>query len=239
MQSTVTFMAITAVFFDAAGTLIKPVRKVGESYALVAAKHGVNVSPAQLNSRFHVAFDGAPPLAFPNAERSTIDSLERAWWKKLVRIVFEPWEPFEKFDAFFDELFDYFSQPQAWALFPEAVETLAALKQRGITLAVISNFDSRLINILIGLNADHWFEEIYVSSRVGHAKPDRRIFELALRNHGLNAKSAAHVGDSEENDWRGAKAAGLKGLLVDRSQTPSRAEGRISDLQQILDHLED
>lgn len=232
-------MAIKAVFFDAAGTLIKPVRKVGESYAIVAAKHGVNVAPAALASRFSVAFDGAPPLAFPNAASSTIDSLERAWWKKLVRIVFEPWEPFEKFDAFFDELFDYFSQAQAWTLFPEVTETLNLLTQRGIGLAVISNFDSRLINILNGLRVSDRFAEIYVSSRIGHAKPDRRIFEIALRAHGLSAANAAHVGDSEENDWRGANAAGLKGLLVDRGQSPLRAEGRISDLQQILDHIED
>lgn len=232
-------MAINAVFFDAAGTLIKPVRKVGESYAVTAAKYGVNVSSVELNSRFHIAFESAAPLAFPNVESSAIDSLERQWWKTLVRKVFEPWEPFERFDGFFDDLFDYFSHPQAWTLFPEVRNALAALKQRGMTLAVISNFDSRLINILHGLDAARWFEEIYVSSRVGHAKPDRRIFEVALRRHGLAAANAAHVGDSEKNDWHGANAAGLKGLLVDRSQTPSRAEGRISDLQQILDHLED
>lgn len=231
-------MAIKAVFFDAAGTLIKPVRKVGESYSVIAAKHGVDVSAQEVNGRFHVTFGRAAPLAFPNAESSSIDRLERDWWRTLVRQVFEPWEPFERFDAFFDELFDYFSRPQAWSLFPEVLDTLTALKSRGMTLAVISNFDSRLITILNGLGASPWFEEIYVSSRVGHAKPDRRIFELALRNHGLNADNAAHVGDSEENDWRGANAAGLKGLLVDRGQSPSRADGRISDLQQILDHLD-
>ncbi|MBM4261133.1 MAG: HAD-IA family hydrolase [Deltaproteobacteria bacterium] len=231
-------MAIKVVFFDAAGTLIKPVRKVGESYAVTAAKYGVQVAPAELNGRFQVTFGRAAPLAFPNADHSTIDQLERDWWKTLVRQVFEPWEPFERFDDFFDDLFDYFSQPQAWTLFPEVLETLSALKRRGMTLAVISNFDSRLIKILHGLDTTEWFEEIYVSSRVGYAKPDRRIFELALRNHGLNAENAAHVGDSEENDWRGANAAGLKGLLVDRSQNPSRAEGRISDLQQILEHLD-
>jgi putative hydrolase of the HAD superfamily len=231
-------MAIKAVFFDAAGTLIKPVRKVGESYAVIAAKHGVRVSPAELNGRFHVSFDGATPLAFPNAESSTIDALERKWWGKLVRKVFEPWEPFGQFDAFFDELFDYFSQPQAWTLFPDVVETLAALKQRGIILAVISNFDSRLINILNGLGTSEWLEEIYVSSRVGHAKPDRRIFETALRQHNLNAVNAAHIGDSEENDLRGANNAGLKGFLVDRD-APSNDGTRIASLNEILQHLDD
>jgi putative hydrolase of the HAD superfamily len=231
---------IKAVFFDAAGTLIRTVRKVGESYAEIAAKHGINVSPAELNGRFHVAFNGASPLAFPKVAGSAIEALEHAWWKTLVRKVFEPWQPVENFDEFFDELFVYFSRPQAWSLFPEVLETLSALKERGVMLAVISNFDSRLIKILDGLGASNWFEEIYVSSRIGHAKPDRRIFEAALRQHGLAAENAAHVGDSEKNDLRGANAAGLRGILIDRaSSEPSNGERRIADLRELLNHLRD
>lgn len=231
-------MAITAVFFDAAGTLIKPVRKVGESYSTIAANYDLQVSPVELNGRFHVSFDGATPLAFPGADPTTINTLERRWWKKLVRKVFEPWEPFEKFDAFFDELFDYFSRPQAWTLFPEVRETLAALKERGLILDVISNFDSRLIQILKGLDIAECFAEIIVSSRVGHAKPDRRIFEIALRQHDLAPEHAAHIGDSEENDLRGARNAGLRGFLVDRS-TPSSEGARISSLKEMLHRLDD
>ena len=231
-------MAIKAVFFDAAGTLIKPVRKVGESYATIAAKHDVQISPAELNGRFHVSFDGAAPLAFPGADPATIDTLERQWWKKLVRKVFEPWEPFKQFEPFFDELFDYFSQPHAWTLFPEVLETLATLKERGMALAVISNFDSRLIRILNGLGVAECFEEIIVSSRVGHAKPDRRIFEMALRQHGLAAANAAHVGDSEANDLRGARDAGLRGFLIDRS-VPSSDGARINSLKEMLHRLDD
>lgn len=232
-------MAIQAVFFDAAGTLIKTVRKVGESYAAIAAKHGVNVSPAELNGRFHMTFGGAVPLAFPGADPSAIDALERRWWKTLVRKVFEPWEPFEQFDNFFDELFDYFSQPQTWTLFPEVLETLGALKERGLILDVISNFDSRLIRILHGLGAAEWFDEIIVSSRVGHAKPDRRIFQVALRKHGLVPADAAHVGDSEENDLRGANAAGLRAFLVDRgAESSSPTQGRIVDLKEILPFID-
>ena len=47
-------MTIKAVFFDAAGTLIKPVRGVGESYAALAAKHGKQVSSSDIAARFCV-----------------------------------------------------------------------------------------------------------------------------------------------------------------------------------------
>jgi putative hydrolase of the HAD superfamily len=210
-------MAIRAIFFDAAGTLIKPVRRVGESYALLAKKYGVEISAAEIAARFRSCFRAAPPLAFPGALAAHIDKLEREWWKNLVRRVFEPRDRFQGFDDYFAELFAYFAQPEAWMLYPEVAETLPILKNRGLTLDVISNFDSRLLGILEGLGAAGWFDHIFVSSRVGYAKPAPQIFDTALAYRGLNAGDALHVGDSQENDFHGAMNAGLKSVLVERS----------------------
>src|SRR5215510_13492124 len=130
-------MIIKAVFFDAAGTLIKPARRVGESYSAIAAKHGKQVLPSELTERFRACFEVAPRLAFPNASEASIGTMERNWWKELVAHIFEPWRPFDSFDAYFDELFAYFADPHAWALYPEVIEALSALKQRGLILSVI------------------------------------------------------------------------------------------------------
>ena len=233
-------MAIKAIFFDAAGTLIKPTRRVGESYAVFAQKYGMEVSPQEIAERFRLCFPSAPPLAFPGAPAAAIEDLERAWWKELVRQVWEPWDRFEQFDEYFDELFAYFAQPKAWTLYPEVTETLAALEKRGIILSVISNFDSRLIGILEGLGAAPWFEHIFVSSRVGYAKPDRQIFHTALERHSLKADDALHVGDSEETDLHGANKAGLKGVLVERNgESISNLSPRITSLRGILSLLDD
>ena len=229
---------IKAVYFDAAGTLIKPARRVGESYAAIAEKYGMTVTPTELFARFRICFDGAPRLAFPNAGADQIGGLERDWWRKLVGQVFEPFGRFDNFDEYFAELFDYFAEPNAWALFPEVLDTLAALKQRGVTLAVISNFDSRLVRILDGLGIGPWFADVFVSSRVGYAKPDRRIFDVALSRHGLLAENAIHVGDSEANDLHGARKAGLKALLIDRKPPSGTSIDRLMSLQQIVAHLE-
>jgi putative hydrolase of the HAD superfamily len=233
-------MTIKAVFFDAAGTLIKPARSVGESYAAIAAKHGKEVSSTKITERFRTCFDAAPRLAFPDATEDTVAALERDWWKSLVAQVFEPWSPFVRFEEYFAELFAYFASPNAWTLYPEVLETLTSLKERGLILDVISNFDSRLVRILDGLDAGEQFENIFVSSRVGYAKPDRRIFNAALSYHGLAPAQALHVGDSEINDLRGANQAGLKGILVERRKTSAApAPDRIESLRSILDLLDD
>jgi putative hydrolase of the HAD superfamily len=229
-------MTIKAIFFDAAGTLMKPNRSVGESYARFAAKYGVTVTPADLSERFKACFGKAPRLAFPGASAATVGALERDWWKQLVGEVFEPWRPFEKFDEFFDELFAYFAEPGAWSLYPEVPDTLAALKQRGLHSSVISNFDSRLVPILDGLGIGSFFKQIFVSSRVGFAKPDPQIFHAALQHHGVTPEQSLHVGDSEINDLHGANNAGLRGVLVDRRRAADPGEGeRVTSLKSILD----
>jgi putative hydrolase of the HAD superfamily len=120
------------------------------------------------------------------------------------------------------------------------LETLAALNERGLILDVISNFDSRLVRILDGLDAGEQFENIFVSSRVGYAKPDRRIFNAALSYHGLAPAQALHVGDSEINDLSGANQAGIKGILVERGKTSAApASDRINSLRSILALLDD
>ena len=233
-------MAIKAIFFDAAGTLIKPARRVGETYSVLAQKYGVEPSAAEITERFRLCFHSAPPLAFPGTPATRIEDLERAWWKELVRRVFEPWDGFQRFDDYFAELFAYFAQPDAWALYPEVAETLPVLERRGLVLSVISNFDSRLIGILQGLGAAHWFEHIFVSSRVGYAKPDRQIFHTALERHSLEAGDALHVGDSEEKDLLGANRAGLKGVLVERNGAGnSNLSPRITSLRSIPSLLDE
>lgn len=233
-------MTIKAVFFDAAGTLIKPARSVGESYAAIAAKHGKEVSSTNITERFRTCFDAAPRLAFPGATEDTVAALERDWWKSLVAQVFEPWSPFVRFEEYFAELFAYFASPNAWTLYPEVLETLTSLKERDLILDVISNFDSRLVRILDGLGAGAQFENIFVSSRVGYAKPDGRIFNAALSCHGLAPAQALHVGDSEINDLSGAKQAGIKGILVERGKTSAApASDRINSLRSILALLDD
>jgi putative hydrolase of the HAD superfamily len=228
-------MAIKAIFFDAAGTLIKPTRSVGESYAVFAQKYDLEVSVTEIAERFRLSFRTAPPLAFPGAPAARIKDLERDWWKALVRRIFDPWDSFPGFDDFFAELFTHFAQPQAWNLYPEVVETLSALERRRLILGVISNFDSRLNGILAGLGVAHRFEHIFLSSRVGYAKPAPEIFHQALEHHGLKAGDALHVGDSEQSDFHGANDAGLTGVLVERNgESRAGVSPCISSLKNIL-----
>ena len=210
-------MDIRAVFFDAAGTLLRVNGSVGETYARLAREHGKAVSVRALEDGFRRCFATAPPMAFPGAEADQIPRLEKAWWHDVVQQVFAPLGPFPGFEAYFNALYDFFAEPQAWQLYPEAHRTLAVLHARGYRLGVISNFDARLFGVLNGLDIGHFFDPIIASTRAGAAKPEPAIFQRALAECDLRPQEALHIGDSYELDIVGAQQAGLTPVLIHRS----------------------
>ena len=101
--------------------------------------------------------------------------------------------------------------------FPDAAPALTALRKRGLRLLVVSNWDCSLPECLerTGLAG---LVDVAVSSAVeGVAKPSPEIFRIALAEAGVTAEEALHVGDSPESDLEGARAAGLRAVLIARA----------------------
>lgn len=226
---------IKAVFFDAAGTLFGVNGSVGEIYALLARAHGKEITAADLEAGFRRCFANAPAMAFPGAPLEQLPALEKQWWRDVVWNVFTLLGPFPRFADYFDALFARFAEADAWVLYPETLEALAALRSRGLLLGVISNFDSRLFGLLEGLGLARFFAPVVISAQAGAAKPETTIFHQALAYHGLRPDEALHVGDSYEADVVGARAAGLTPVWVDRRAHAPSTDGylRVKSLAEI------
>lgn len=98
------------------------------------------------------------------------------------------------------------------------ISVLNTLKQRTITLGLISNFDHppQVRELISSYGLDKYFATIVISGEVGINKPNPSIFHLALKETECNSQNAIFVGDSEE-DIVGANAAGMMSVLIDRS----------------------
>ena len=223
-----------AVLLDASGTLIEVARPPGETYSLLARDFGGDLDPDTLTAGFRSAFADAPPMAFPGKHGADLDRAERGWWRAVVERVIGAAGGVPELDACFDRLYAHYASAQAWRIYPEVPAVLASLRGRGIALAVVSNFDSRLPPLLDGLGLSAFFDAVVCSGEVGAAKPDGAIFAHALAILGVEASEALHVGDDPEADYEGARAAGLKALLVDRGAAANHA-GVIADLGGILE----
>ncbi|HYE74341.1 MAG TPA: HAD-IA family hydrolase [Blastocatellia bacterium] len=209
--------SIEMVFFDAAGTLFDVRGRVGEIYARIARKYGVDANSAKLESGFRRAFPKQPPMAFASElNELELAQLEKQWWHSLVREVFAGVPDFTRFDEYFDEVFDLFRTPIGWELYDETISVLDALHSRGLKIGMISNFDSRVFDVLRAFDLEKYFSGVHISSRIGAAKPDAAIFQAALAAHKIEPEQALHVGDSLRDDALGASAVGMNALWLDR-----------------------
>ena len=108
---------------------------------------------------------------------------------------------------------------------PEAKSVLSELQGR-YKLALISNFDHppHVHRLLDELALRPFFDAVVVSGDIGVKKPDPAIFTPALEQTGLATDEAIFVGDSPEDDIAGARAAGLRPVLIQRSLDPAESE---------------
>ncbi|MEM6424606.1 MAG: HAD family hydrolase [Cyanobacteria bacterium P01_D01_bin.128] len=207
------------IFLDAVGTLFGVRGSVGQVYRDLAQKVDVTTQVQSLDKGFLQAFKAAPAMAFPDAEPTQIPLLEYNWWYQVAQETFRlagVLEQFDRFDRFFADVYAHFAIADPWEIYPDALSTLNHWRKSNVSLGIISNFDSRIYSVLESLELESFFESVTISTEVGAAKPDGKIFEAALQKHGCSPEDAWHVGDSREMDYEGAKAAGLHGIWIQR-----------------------
>ncbi len=98
---------------------------------------------------------------------------------------------------------------------PSTPRVLSALRERSVTLGVISNADGRIASLLQNSGIADFFEVVIDSHVVGVEKPDPRIFQLALEQFETPAVQTLFIGDLYSADVVGAQRAGLQAVLLD------------------------
>jgi putative hydrolase of the HAD superfamily len=102
---------------------------------------------------------------------------------------------------------------RACVLFPDAVQTLAALRAAGFRLGLITNGSVRMQSSKLEcLALPPLFDTILISDAEGVSKPEPEIFRRALERLGVEAAQACYVGNHPDIDVAGAKAAGLRAV---------------------------
>ncbi len=207
---------ISAVTFDATQTLIHSPR-LGEIYSQILSRHGIAVSPERAGELVRTVWTEFACLADPSRDRFTSHpGGARGWWHRFLLRVAEHLDAPVPTRFAAAELYHRFGTAAAWEVYPEVRPTLAALRAKGLRLAVLSNWDERLPLLLERLGLAASFEAIVCSSEVGFEKPDHRIFRRALERLGVGPEAALHVGDHRLEDVEGAVAAGMHAIQLDR-----------------------
>jgi putative hydrolase of the HAD superfamily len=206
---------IRAVVFDVGGTLVYPADPVGETYAKFARPHGVKLSADDADIAFREAMKNSSPRAKGTIP---IDGNDRAWWKQVVRRSL-PESAFtdpKAFEIFFEEVYLYFAKPEAWGVYPEVNEVLEDLRDRGVDLVALSNWDQRLHTVLDGHGLGEWITQRFISTELGWEKPDPAIYRHVSDVLRIPPECLLSVGDDAKNDVEGPRKAGWKAVQIER-----------------------
>lgn len=118
---------------------------------------------------------------------------------------------------------------------PGAAATLASLRQTGIRLAVVSNFDSSLARVLERTGLVEHIGLALSTAELGVRKPDPAVYTAAAERLGSVPRRLVHVGDDPRGDVDAALAAGYRAaILIDPRPGPAKRRPRIAALPELL-----
>ncbi|NPD32748.1 HAD-IA family hydrolase [Eggerthellaceae bacterium zg-997] len=207
-------LTLRAALFDVGGTLIAPNPDIGVMLVRTAAGEGVAVDSARAREaqvRAYALYDRA--LAVEGdfwCDQGRAEGL----WLSMYELMCDHVGLGHLRDVIPARMYATYLRPDAWRVLDGAFECLQALRDRGVRLGVVSNWAVTLPNLLEGLGLARFFDVVVASAAVGARKPDPVIFQRALDALDARASETVHVGDSWEADAMGARAAGLRAVLV-------------------------
>jgi HAD superfamily hydrolase (TIGR01549 family) len=211
--------AIRAVFFDVGFTLLDVHPSIPELVAAVCTRLGTPLTVAKVEAALPQAEQLFAQAAQAWPETWSDDAAINRFWQDYFAVLLRPCLP----DASAAEIAALanaaqvaFDSGESYRLFPDALPALDALKARGLTLGVVSDWGLSLGLIMRHHDLTLYFDFAVISAAARLAKPNPGLYQLALQRANAIPDYAIHVGDSYVRDVLGARAAGVQGVLLDR-----------------------
>jgi putative hydrolase of the HAD superfamily len=226
-------MRYAAVFFDAGETLVHPHPTFPDLFATILRREGHDVDADTIQDRIHVVYDRFRSAAETNELWTTTREKSRRFWHDVYTIFLGDLGISDA-NGLVDTVYREFTDIANYALFEDVPPVLERLRDEGLTLGVVSNFEEWLERLLERLGVRSFFEVRVISGVEGLEKPDPRIFELAMERAGVEARSCVYVGDNPEFDVDPALALGMFPVLIDRrDRFPEATVARIRSMAEL------
>lgn len=211
-------MSLRAIFFDAGNTLLRM------NYADIAdalGRHGVAATAADVQRAEWAARVRLDTDVLVNATSTESRDTHHRYLRYILEGV---GVTHEATIAAVDAWRRAYNLPVGlWnTVDPEAAAALDAVRAAGVRSAVISNSNGTIRSLMERHGLLDKLDFVVDSGEEGVEKPDRRIFDLALRRAGAKPEESAYIGDLYSIDVRGARGAGIRPVLLD----PGRCWGR-------------
>jgi putative hydrolase of the HAD superfamily len=222
-----------AVFFDAGETLVHPHPTFPDLFAQILAREGFDVDAQTIRDRIHVVSDRFARAAREKELWTTTRTKSRRFWHDVYGIFFEHLGIAAP-NGLIDVVYREFTDLANYALFEDVVPVLERLREAGLRLGVVSNFEEWLERLLEQLGVRPFFDVRVISGVEGLEKPDPAIFRLAMSRAGVEPERSVYVGDNPEFDVEPALGVGMFPVLIDRrDRYPDADCSRIGALDEL------
>ena len=215
---------LKAVVFDVDFTLARPGPDLGpEGYRRLGERYGLTLDPAR--------YEDARREAFTTLKRHPeLDHDEEIWVLFTQRIIEGMGGVGDTYGAAV-EMEGAWTHAHHFELYDDALPTLDVLRARGLKIGLLSNSARDLDEFVAhhGLNVD----AVLTSRSHGKTKPHETIFRRMLDLLEVTADEAVMVGDTIEDDIEGARAVGMRALLVDREGRYGPEVDALDDLREV------
>jgi 2-haloalkanoic acid dehalogenase type II len=214
-----------AVFLDALGTLVELQPPAPRLRRLLAAE-GFEVSEERAAAGFAAEISYYLAHHLEGSDRARLDDLRDRCATAMMKALDLPG-------------LDHATARRAmlgsleFTPYPDALEALRELRERGHATIVVSNWDCSLPDWLGSTGLLDLVAGVVTSADAGAAKPDPRVFRRALELAGVDGPEAVHVGDSLDNDVAGARAVGIRSILIQRNGEPPAGVEAVSSLTEL------
>jgi HAD superfamily hydrolase (TIGR01549 family) len=215
-------MKLRAVLFDVDFTPCRPGPELSaERYARIAARHGASLDVGR--------YDEAREAAALNLKRHPELLHDDTIWHRFTEEIFVGMGGPEAIASdCATEIEQGWEVSENFELFEDALPALEELRRSNLRIGLVSNGIRDLKEFVVHHRLD---VDAAVGSRAhGRVKPHPTIFQAALELLGVDARDAAMVGDSLEEDVEGARALGMRAILIDRDERHPEVEERLTDL---------
>jgi putative hydrolase of the HAD superfamily len=215
-------LVLRAVLFDVDFTLFRPGPELGpEGYRRVGARHGLDLDPTLYSDARSAAIESL------QGERTLVHD-EEVWIAFTEQIVLGMGGDPAGARACAVDMVREWERHENFSLYEDALPVLDELRRHELRIGLVSNGQRDLDEFVVhhGLEVD----TVVGSKAHGRIKPHPSIFAAALRALDVSPDEAAMVGDSYDDDIEGARALGLRAILLDRDGRCPDAEERIDTL---------
>jgi len=205
--------AIQAVFFDVDFTLIYPGPMFqGVGYRESCERHGIAVDEAR--------YDAAVRAALASLDHEQVVYDDEIFIRYTRRIIEGMGGSGDRVDACAREMYLEWASCHHFHLYDEAEAVLRELAARQLKIGLISNSHRSMDEFVEHFRLQGLVAAAVSSADHGFLKPHPSIFEAALSQAGVEARASLMVGDSLAHDVEGARAVGMRGVLLHRGEGP-------------------